>query len=664
MSNCSHLAAGSRPQKGPESRNHWLRRYRLAVLWLGASSVGLTAAPAAAAISIASLRHMSIDQLATIKVTSVTKTPLRLNDAPAAIYVITHAAIVHSGATTLPQMLRLAPNLQVAQMSASSYAISARGFNGNAADKLLVLIDGRSIYTPLYGGVYWDESDVPPENIDRIEVISGPGATMWGANAVNGVINIITKKAKATQGGELTLGGGNREARGSLEYGGQISSDLAYRAYVEDFSVPHGKTSNGTNAYDGWNKAQAGMRLDWSPAHDHITLSGDLYAGSEGHPAPVAQDISGGDLQATWQHPLAKGSMLQVLGYYARSRRYATNGAGGYTLSTYDLEAQHSFHLDGWNAILWGAGVRLYQDRIHLLGNVSFVPQSRQQSVADVFVQDRISLSSQLALTAGLKLENDPYSGLAALPDLRLSAKITPHTFLWAAVSRAVRAPTRFDTNLRDAIIPSILVLEGNPRFKAEKLTAYQLGVRVQPSRNASFSVSAYYNDYTDLRSVEWIQKNPAHLPLIWSFGNLMEGHTYGIEVWGAYQPTRWWSLSGGFSLFHSDLRFKPGSSGLGGIATAGDDPHHQANLQSTIELGHGVYWNADLRWVGQLPNPRIAAYTELNTTLTWSLTKRLQIAVSGFNLLQPHHVEYEEAGMPYGDEVYRSFFIQTKWRF
>jgi iron complex outermembrane receptor protein len=634
--------------------------------WLCAALAGGAASAlchsGAWAQSVADLQSMSLGQLADIDVTSVSKRAESLSDADAAVYVITHDDIVRSGATSIPEILRLAPNLQVAVISANSYAITARGFNGNAADKLLVMIDGRSVYTPLFGGVIWDEQDVPPEDIERIEVISGPGATLWGANAVNGVINIITRKAADTPGGLLELAAGNRESRASVQYGGKLADDLAYRVYAETFSILNDKTSTGVDAGDGWAKAQGGFRLDWTPGADRVTLQGDLYHGTEQQLAAPSLDMAGGDIQATWQHQLAGGSSLQLLTYYDETRRF-TDGIGGYSLQTYDLELQHSISLGDRQKIVWGVGGRVYQDRFENAGNVVFLPAASTQGLGDIFGQDSIALTKALQLTVGVKLEKDPYiDGAAVLPTARLSWKLADDALLWAAVSRAVRAPTLFDEDLQDSVVPSVLILQGNHDFRLEKLTAYELGARFRFARTASVSISAYYNVYDDLRSLEWLQMD--RIPLLLQWGNMMQGETYGIEVWGDYRPRDWWTLAAGLDLQHQDLRFKPGASTANSIDEAGDDPDVQASLRSTVGLGHHVSWTLDARYVGALPNPQIPAYAELDTTVSWAVTPRLQLYVTGANLLHPQHLEYEEAGATVGDEVPRSVMVGTKLRF
>ena len=612
--------------------------------------------------STASLSSLSLEELGNIDITSVSKKAEPLSDAPAAVYVITHDDIIRSGAMTIPEMLRLAPNLQVAQISAQSYAISARGFNSVDADKLLVLIDGRSVYTPLYGGVLWDEQDVLPQNVERIEVISGPGATLWGANAVNGVINIITRKSEDTQGGSLTLQLGNRDDRASLQYGGTLQPDLSYRVYVEGFSTRSDKLSTGENANDGWSKSQGGVRLDWTPANDRVTVEGDYYRGTEEVTRTLDTAISGGDLQATWQHRLADGSQLQLFGYYDGTNR-SVGSTLGYSLNTYDLEAQHSFTLGERHDIVWGGGLRVYQDQFNAAtGALAFVPARRVQSLSDIFAQDTIALTERLKLTVGMKLEDDPYSGWAPLPSGRLSWKADDGVLLWSAVSRAVRAPTRFDRDLLAVEVPGVLLLTGNHDFQSEKLTAYEVGTRVQPTSTTSFSVSGFYNVYDDLRSVEFVQSNG--LPLITAWGNMMEGETYGVEIWGDYRPTPWWRLSAGFNVLHEALHFKAGASRLNNLGEAGNDPHHQASVRSSIDLGDDVTWDLDLRQIGALPNSPVPSYFELNAKIAWRVSQAVELSLSGLNLLHAHHLEYVQPGATIGAEVERTVYAGATWHF
>jgi iron complex outermembrane receptor protein len=611
----------------------------------------------ASAQTVEQLQGMSIEDLGNIEVTSVSKSTEPLSDAPAAVYVISHNDIIRSGATTIPEMLRLAPNLEVAQLNSSSYAISARGFNvgdnASLSNKLLVLIDGRSVYSPMFGGVYWDMQQVLPEDIDRIEVVSGPGAALWGANAVNGVINIITRGSAATQGGVLTLGAGNLERDASVQYGGRLGPDLTYRvhgAFSDYSSYPQ---SNGQSANDAWSKPSGGFRLDWTPPADALSVQGDLYGASE-QPDGF---IRGNDLVATWQHKFDNGSSLQLLTYYDDSERYQNGGGPGFDVKTYDVELQHNFTVGSRNNIVWGVGERAFRYNFENT-TLALEPASQTLNLANIFGQDTISLSRSVKLTLGLKLEDEPYAGVQVMPSIRLAWKPTDPVLLWAAISRAVRSPTPVDENLREFVGP-VDFLSGSTGFRPETLTAYELGTRVQASSRVSFSISTFYDVYDNLRSID-ASSSPSGLPL--QFGNLMAGDVFGVEVWGTYQVTAWWRLSAGFNLQHEDLRFLAGSLSEAGLAFVADDPGHQASLHSSIDFGHGVTWDADLRDVGMLPHPGVPEYVELNMRLGWDITRSLQVSLSGFNMLHAEHIEFLEDGTT--TEIPRSVLAQMRVRF
>jgi len=623
--------------------------------------LGCVCATAARAQSIEDLRQMSIDQLADVNVSSVTKSNEPLRDAPAAIYVITHDDIIRSGATSIPDMLRLAPNLFVAQTSASTFTVSARGFSGssdaqNFSNKLLVLIDGRTVYTPLYSGVYWDMQDVLPEDIDRIEVISGPGATLWGANAVNGVINIITKKASETQGVSVDLGAGNLQQVASFQYGGHAGDALAWRVYAKAFEDGDTVTTTGAKARDNWTMPQAGFRADWTPGpSDQLTLQGDIFSGDTADSGPNNDTISGGNVLGRWNHAWSDTSNLQVQAYFDRASQFTNMGGGAFWVDTYDLDVQHSFAMGARNQIVWGGGVRSDDYNITSGSGLSFQPSSRDMVLGDLFAQDSFSITGQLKLIVGLKLENDPFSGFAPLPDLRLSWKPNDKTLLWAAVSKAIRSPTPFDRDVHEEV-GGINLLNAGGTFKSEDLVAYEIGARLQPTDRLSFSISTYYNVYSDLRSIE---VGPGgFFPLRW--GNAMRGDAYGVEAWGDYRLTDWWQLSAGFSAEHEQLSFQPGDPGLLGAAEAGDDPAAQGQIRSSMNLGRDVTFDATLRSVAALPNPAVPAYTELNARLGWNVTPRIQLSVSGFNLLHAYHVEYPSSE---GGAVPRSFFVELRVR-
>lgn len=638
-----------------------------ALLCARAMAAAATAAPAPdGADAMSTLKQLSLEQLQNVQVTSVSKSPEPLSDAPGSIYVITRDEILRSGARSLPEMLRLAPNLQVAQITSDFFAITARGFNGPTASKLLVLIDGRSVYTPYHSTVSWDVQDVPPESIERIEVISGPGATLWGANAVNGVINIITRSSADTQGGSVHLGGGNLEQTGSVQYGGRLSDSASYRLYIDSFHDNDDVTASGTNANDAWHRSQGGFRLDWAPTADLITVQGDLYGGSENDGSLPHEATSGGNLLARWNHALPGGSGLRVQSYYDYEG-FALPGVGSEYLGTYDLDVQHSFSIGPIHSIVWGGGVRVAGDDFPtVLSNTQrlyFSPQRRNLTYSNIFLQDSISLAERLKLVLGMKLEDDPYTGLAPLPSLRVSWKFADSNLLWGAISRAVRAPSRIDRDLYEVLGP-ITYLRGGD-FQPEELTAYELGYRAQPSPKLSVSVSTFYNDYTDLRSIE---PSPGYqLPLM--FANLMAGHTDGVEAWGDYAILAWWRLAAGANWLHEALHFEPASSGIGGLALAGDDPSYQLSLRSSMDIGRHWQLEIDLRRVGALPDPVSPPYTEADTRIAWAVSPTLDLSLVGANLLHPHHLEFGSTASavqlgPTGVEIGRSVFAGVHWSF
>jgi iron complex outermembrane recepter protein len=612
----------------------------------------------------ADLNQMSIDQLANVEITSVSKVAQPLSQAAAPVFVIGHDDIIASGASQIADMLRLAPNLEVMQTNPSHWIVASRGLNGNDAaqnfpNTLLVLIDGRSVYSPLYSGVYWDMQQVLPENIERIEVVSGPGGTEWGANAVNGVVNIVTRKSGATEGGLLELQAGDHYSSAALQYGGAWGDNVHYRAYATTFYDRADDRPGGGDAHDGWSKPQGGFRVDWTPGADSVVFSGDIFGGDAAQLGAANQRISGGNLLARWEHPLEEGSSLSLQAYYDQASRSSADG-GAFTLNTYDLSLQHNFSLGSWNNIVWGAGDRIAQYRItSTSGGAStlrFNPAARTLNLANLFAEDHIPLSDSVQLTLGLKLESDPYSGISAMPSGRLAWQLSRTDLLWGAISRSVRSPTPFDTDVQELLGPTLFI-KGNPDFQPEVVTAYEVGYRGNWSSDLSVSLTLFEDVYDDLRSIEI---TPAlFLPLYW--GNLIGGDIHGLEASGSLQVTDWWRLTAGLTWQHVDLTFDPGASMLLGIAQAGDDPHQYASLRSIMRLMEGVSLNTDLREVGGLPDPKVPGYVELNAGLNWRATDTLDFALSGFNLLHGHHLEYVSAT---GDVVERSVVLRARLRF
>ncbi|MGP1678860.1 MAG: TonB-dependent receptor plug domain-containing protein [Burkholderiales bacterium] len=615
---------------------------------------GVAAQTAPGSTSAVDLSRMTLEQLTNIEISSVSKHTERLIDAAASIYVITNEDIRRSGATSIPEILRLAPNLQVARVDSSQYAISARGFNSTTANKLLVLIDGRSVYTPLFSGVFWDAQDTMIEDIERIEVISGPGGTLWGANAVNGVINIITRHTRDTTGGLVSAGVGNDERGAGARYGGKLGEDATYRIYAKVFNRDNTVTASGASAQDASKKGQVGFRLDWSKGGDTLALQGDAYDGSIDQKIFDDKSISGAHLLGRWNRTLAGGSAVQVQAYYDQTRRNYP-GTFGEALDTYDIDVQHRFSPGGRHDITWGGGYRYSRDSVTNNAVLAFLPANRDLTLGNVFVQDDIALSERLKLTVGTKLEHNNYTGFENQPNVRLAWKPDDSVLLWSAISRAVRTPSRID---RDFFVPGsspYTVLGGGPDFQSEKLTAYEIGYRAQPSAKASFSISTFYNVYDELRSLEPAGGTPV-------FANMMEGNTYGVETWGSYGISEWWQLKAGYTYLRKDLRFKPGSGDTSGVQAAGNDPSHQFSVRSMMNLGHNVDFDVALRSVDSLPNPAVPSYVALDGRLGWKISKGTEVSLSGFNLLDKRHPEFGAA--PARSEIGRAFYVKMLWNF
>jgi len=601
---------------------------------------------------------MSLQQLTSLQVTSVAKTPQALSEAPAAIYVITHDAIVRSGATSLAEVLRLAPNLEVTQVSASDYVVSARGFNGdpqaqNFSNKMLILIDGRSVYSPLFSGVYLDANAVLVRDVDRIEVISGPGAALWGANAVNGIINIITRSAHDTTGGYASVGAGNLTEQIEGQYGSEVGDSAAVRAYARAVKRGAMEVAAGSSAHDDWYKSQAGFRADWSHADDALVLEGDAYRALENTAGGGDGLVSGADMLGRWLHSFAR-SQLQLQAYIDQSERRAPFGGQAFVLHTYDLSLQQNLTLDAAGQLVWGAGERVYQYGITNTVALSFLPARRALTLGNLFAQETLPLGTDLKLIGGAKLEDDPFAGWQFQPDARLAWTPKDDELLWAAASRAIRSPTPFETDVVERI-GSMLALQGNRAFKPERVTAYELGYRSTPAPALSFSISGFYNVYDDLRTIE--PSLPGFFPLTW--GNLMRGDTYGVEGWADWQVSDWWRLSPGFRTLTKRLGFEPGASGVLGTAQAGDDAASELKLTSSMSLPGGVDLDTTFRHVGALPDPALPAYWEMSARIGWQLTSTLQLSVTGSNLLHARHLELP---LPYGEYIDRSVFARIDW--
>jgi iron complex outermembrane receptor protein len=601
------------------------------------------------------LSRMTLQELANVEVTSVSKAAQSLSTAPASIYVITRDEILHSGALSIPEALRLAPNLQVAQTSAAEYQIGARGFGGNLEaqnfpNKILILIDGRSVYNPLFSGITYDSLDVIMDDVDRIEVISGPGATLWGSNAMNGVINIITRSAGESTGTLIRATAGNQETALAGRFG-RASGAGAFRVYAKAFDRGPSELEDGASAGDRWHKAQGGFRTDFDRSTHSFTVQGDVQRATFNMGTEPDVDLTQFDLLGRWTHTGERAEThLQV--YFDHTQRDRPPSGVGFDLDTYDLELQQSLALGGRHRVVWGIGRRYNDYDIDNTATLFFEPASRTLDLTNVFAQDTVRLSDHFTLTAGIKFEDNSYSGWETLPDVRVSWTPTDRNLVWAAASRAVRAPTPLDVDVREAAGGSVL-LSGDPDFEPEKVWAYELGYRSQPHTTLSWTVAGFYNDYDDLRAIEITPVT--FFPLTWA--NHIEGSTYGVDLWANWQATSWWRLSPGLRSLHKRLRFVAGASGVLGVQQTGNDPTSQMSLKSSMAFGR-VSIDAMLRYVGNLPQPATDDYTALNARFAYRASDSLELSLSGVNLLDERHVEY---AAPAGRELRRSVYAEAR---
>ncbi|HSK75271.1 MAG TPA: TonB-dependent receptor [Thermoanaerobaculia bacterium] len=629
----------------------------------------LTAAlapPAAAqeeAVPPAELKKLSIEELMEIDVTSVSRRSERLSRAAAAVTVITGEDIRRSGATTLVEALRLINSVQMAQADARTWATTTRGFNITTANKLLVLIDGRSVYTPLFSGVFWDVQHVFLEDVDRIEIIRGPGATLWGANAVNGVINVITKSARATEGGVAKAGGGEgmERAFGGARYGGRIGERTYYRAYADTFYRDALELANGESAEDPLRLGQVGFRVDGdASSRDAFTVQGDFYQGSGGRLVRDDVEMDGGNLLGRWTRSLSEESNLELQVYWDRTHRDIP-GTFEEDLDTWDVDFQHQFPLAERHRIVWGLGYRFFSSDVVNSREVAWVPEDRDQALFSAFVQDEISLHrDELRLTIGSKLENNESTGLEVQPSVRMAWTPTDRRTLWAAISRAVRTPTRIDEDVRFLLPDGSVLLAGNRDFDSEKLLAYELGYRILLRPELLLDVATFYNVYDDLRS----QERPADgSPIPITLANELEAETWGAEVRLNYEAAPWWRIHAAYAWFEKDLELDPGSTDPTGGRPEGNDPEGRALLRSSFDLPGNVQVDGQLRYVSRLPSPVVPAYTELDLRIGWSPIPRLDLSLLGRNLLHASHPEFG-APSPLREEVRRSVYGRVTWRF
>ena len=609
--------------------------------------------------TVGDLKSLSIEQLMNLEVSSVSRRPERLTQAASAIQVITQEDIRRSGASSLPEALRLAPNLQVAQIDSRQWAIGARGFNGTTANKLLVLIDGRTVYTPLYSGVFWDAQDIPLPDIDRIEVISGPGATLWGANAVNGVINVITKDSSDTQGFFLSGGGGTElNGLGTVRYGGELGSDARYRIYGRGFARDAAVLPGGQDAGDDWHFEQGGFRMDWDASdNDRVTLQGDLYDGRIDQPSASDIGVSGGNVLAKWSRMISETSNLAAQLYYDRTHRDIPDTFGE-DLDTYDLELQHTLRLGARHDMVWGLGYRLIGDHVINSEALAFLPADVTRQWFTGFVQDEIAVApNQLHIVVGTKVEHNDYTGFEIQPSARVNWTLSTSGTLWGAVSRALRTPSRIDRELFAPAQPPYAIA-GGPNFQSEEELAHELGYRHQRA-SLALSVATFYNRYHGLRSVEQVNP-PDPFPVV--LGNGQDGESYGVEVTADYWITRQWSLRVGYTELRVHVWPNPGSTDTSRGSAESNAPDRQFFLHSSVDLPARLRLDAGFRAIDDLSFQQVPAYAELNAKITWQPTANLGLSVVGLNLLHRRHAEF---GAPASRrEIERGALAMVEWSF
>ncbi|MGH7852324.1 MAG: TonB-dependent receptor plug domain-containing protein [Candidatus Binatia bacterium] len=618
-----------------------------------------------------------------VEITSVAKKEQRVADTAAAIFVITQEDIRRSGATSIPEALRLAPGVTVSRVDGNSWAIGIRGFGNALSRSVLVLIDGRSVYTPLFAGVFWEVQDTLLEDIERIEVIRGSGGTIWGANAVNGVVNIITKSASETQGLLATAGGGSEEKGfGSLRYGGKIGQDFSYRVYGKGFRrdaqfTPH------LSDVDDWQQGQGGFRTDWNlRERSSLTIQGDIYQGKAGmrdqvssFSAPFSKivekdtDLSGMNLLGRWNRTLSDTSDFALQIYYDRTFRREPRWRE--RRHTVDIDFQHRFKITERQELNWGLGYRYTSDDTESVPTLVISPENRVDNLFSAFLQDEIVLvPDRWRLTLGSKFEHNDYSGFEFQPSARVLWTPTEHQSLWASISRAVRTPSRVDTDIAASVapipgMPLFARLLGNKNFVSETVLAYELGYRIKATDRFSVDLAAFYNSYDDLLSVEtgalFLEPPlvPERLVLPLQFDNNMKARVYGVEIAADWRWLDWWRWRFSYSHLHMNLTRKRGSNDvITAPGTEGGSPQNQVSVTSLVNLPRNFELDGVFRYVDNLPGENVGRYFNLDLRLGWHPIKNVELSLVGQNLLAGHHAEWSG-----GTKIQRGIYTKATWR-
>lgn len=631
------------------------------------------------------LAGLSLEQLGNVEVTTASKEPEELWQTPAAIYVLTQEDIRRSGATNIPEVLRLAPGVEVSRIDSAHWAVGIRGFGSTFSKSVLVLIDGRSVYTPLFAGVYWDVQNVLLADVERIEVIRGPGGTIWGANAVNGVINIITKSAKDTQGALVSSGGGNvDQGTGAVRYGGTAGRGFNYRVYGMGFTQGPELHSDGHN-FDDWRMGQAGFRSDWtSRGRDAFTLQGDIYRGeagggtSLGSYSPPEQlvleanaDVNGGNLVGTWRHKFSADSDFRLQAYYDRTSRLTPQL--GEIRDTFDVDFLYHRALGSRQDVLLGAGGRWSPDTIQqTYPTLDILPQQETDHIYSWFLQDKFAVvPRKLWLTLGSKFEHNNYTGFEAQPDARLLWTPATHETFWAAATRAVRTPSQLERGLQltDFLAASTyLRVVGSDNFDSEHLIGTEVGYRQLLTRGLYIDVTGFRNDYNDLYGYGtgsiFVEASPppAHVVLELPLANALEGDTSGVELAPDWKPLPWLELRGSYSFLHLAVSDKRGfTDNLNTVSDNGSSPHDEAEMQSLFNLPKALELDLTYRYMSALPAQMVDAYQTGDVRFGWRPGGRFELSIVGQNLFQPEHAEFGGDPGPLV-QIKRSIYAEITW--
>jgi iron complex outermembrane receptor protein len=605
----------------------------LVSLSYSAAAAGLDEPPAQ------DLKTLSIEELMEIDVSLAARQPEPVRETAAAISVITGEDIRRSGVSTIADAIGLANGVHVARFNNGSWAVSARGFNITSANKLLVMVDGRTEYSPLFTGVFWNMLDYVLEDIERIEVIRGPGAALWGANAVNGVINIITRHSRDTQGTFVSLGPGTEDrALGEVRYGG-AAGNATYRVYGKYANRDDQIVNTGAPAGDSRRRGQAGLRIDggrmnastWMVKGDAFHSSDSFFDRPDGEFTELA-------LQGRWSRPISPTSRIDVQSYYRREYRRVPSQLTHH-VDTIDIDFQHAFTPHSRHNLVWGGGHRVSRDGTQGSPVLSFDPERRTYAVSSLFAQEQFTVRpDRLFVIAGLKMERNAFSGVEWQPSIRTRLDVTPRHTLWGAVSRAVRRPTRLDVDvLARTTTGALVAVGGGEAFEAEKLIAGEIGYRGQIHDTVSVDATLFHHSFDDLRSQEL---RPSGLrPVV--VGNTLNGRSHGLELGFNVQPVGWWRTHLGYTYLDTSITRDPNSRDISGGISEANDPHHLFGLRTSIDLPRRVELDANLRSIGSITAPRVPAYTELNVRIGWRATPHVELAVVGHDLLHDHHPEF-----------------------